>query len=79
MTIPQKIQTWQMVKPTDPKTGEKGILERAEVDVPALGPGDALVEVAGWEDELKAYYAQVLAGSDLDMAVDAVSSVRMLS
>jgi serine/threonine-protein kinase HipA len=38
-----------------------------------------LVEVAGWEDELKAYYAQVLAGSDLDMAVDAVSSVRMLS
>ena len=38
-----------------------------------------LVEVAGWEDELKAYYAQVLTGSDLDMAVDAVSSVRMLS
>ena len=38
-----------------------------------------LVEVAGWEDELKAYYAQVLAGCDLDMAVDAVSSVRMLS
>ncbi|WEL53015.1 type II toxin-antitoxin system HipA family toxin [Pseudomonas kermanshahensis] len=38
-----------------------------------------LEEVAGWEDELKAYYAQVLAGSDLDMAVDAVSSVRMLS
>ncbi|WP_264313340.1 type II toxin-antitoxin system HipA family toxin [Pseudomonas putida] len=38
-----------------------------------------LAEVAGWEHELKAHYAQLLAGSDLEMAVAAVSSVRMLS
>ena len=42
-----KIQTWQMVKASNPKTGEKGVLERAEVDAPALGPGDVLVRVAG--------------------------------
>lgn len=47
MSVPTKIQTWQMVKPTDPKTGEAGVMERVEVDVPALGPGDVLVEVAG--------------------------------
>ncbi|MDW7708890.1 MAG: 6-hydroxycyclohex-1-ene-1-carbonyl-CoA dehydrogenase [Deferrisomatales bacterium] len=43
----QKIQTWQMTKPSDPKTGEHGVMERAEIDAPALGPGDVLVEVAG--------------------------------
>lgn len=42
-----KIQTWQMVKAGNPKTGEHGVLERAEIDAPALGPGDALVQVAG--------------------------------
>lgn len=47
MSIPQKIQTWQMVKAGDPKTGKPGVLQRAELEVPTLGPGDALVEVAG--------------------------------
>ncbi|MBI5018458.1 MAG: alcohol dehydrogenase catalytic domain-containing protein, partial [Deltaproteobacteria bacterium] len=47
MSVPTKIQTWQMTKPTDPKTGEKGVLERAEIDVPALGAGEVLVKVAG--------------------------------
>ncbi len=47
MAIPTKIQTWQMVRPTNPKTGEKGVLERAEIEVPALGAGDVLIEVAG--------------------------------
>ncbi len=42
-----KIQTWQMVKPTDPKTGEAGVIERTEIDVPALGDGDVLIEIAG--------------------------------
>jgi 6-hydroxycyclohex-1-ene-1-carbonyl-CoA dehydrogenase len=53
MSVPTKIQTWQMVKPTkpaNPKTGEAaeaGVIERTEIDVPPLGPGDALVKVAG--------------------------------
>jgi 6-hydroxycyclohex-1-ene-1-carbonyl-CoA dehydrogenase len=47
MSVPKKIQTWQMTKPTDPKTGDKGVLERTEVDVPPLGPGDVLVKIAG--------------------------------
>ncbi len=37
--VPQKIQTWQMQ--------ELGKLIRTEVDVPELGPGDVLVEIAG--------------------------------
>lgn len=47
MTAPKKIQTWQMVKPGNPKTGEHGVMQRTEIDTPALGPGDALVQVAG--------------------------------
>ncbi|MBI5443636.1 MAG: 6-hydroxycyclohex-1-ene-1-carbonyl-CoA dehydrogenase [Deltaproteobacteria bacterium] len=47
MAVPNKIQTWQMVKPTDPKTGDKGVLERTEIDVPAIGAGEALVKIAG--------------------------------
>ena len=43
----KKIQTWQMVKPTDPKTGEAGVIERTEIDVPALGDDDVLIEIAG--------------------------------
>lgn len=43
----KKIQTWQMVKPSNPKTGEHGVIERAEIPAPALGPGDVLVKVAG--------------------------------
>ncbi len=42
-----KIQTWQMVKASNPKTGEHGVLERTEIAAPALGPGDVLVQVAG--------------------------------
>lgn len=38
-----------------------------------------LEEVAGWADELKAYYGKWLVGADLHMACDAVSSVRMCS
>ncbi len=47
MSAPRKIQTWRMTKAGDPATGEPGKLERAEIDVPALGPEDVLVEVAG--------------------------------
>lgn len=49
--VPKKIQTWQMVQPTtkDKETGEvtPGKLEKTEVDVPELKPGEVLVEVAG--------------------------------
>jgi len=49
--IPDKIQTWQMVQPTskDRETGEvtPGKLEKKEIPVPELGPGDVLVEIAG--------------------------------
>ena len=49
--IPDKIQTWQMVKPTsrDKETGEviAGKLEKKEIPVPELNPGEVLVEVAG--------------------------------
>ena len=49
--IPDKIQTWQMVQPTskDKETGEvtPGKLEKTEIPVPELAPGDVLVEVAG--------------------------------
>lgn len=49
--IPEKIQTWQMVQPTtrDRETGEvtPGKLEKTEIPVPELGPGEVLVEVAG--------------------------------
>jgi len=48
---PDKIQTWQMVRPwgKDPETGEKieGILKKTEIPVPPLQPGEALVEIAG--------------------------------
>lgn len=51
MAAPQKIQTWQMKAPwsKNKETGEvtQGILERAELDVPELKPGESLVEVAG--------------------------------
>lgn len=47
MGASEKIQTWRMVRPTDPKTGEAGVLELEEVETPALGPDEVLVEVAG--------------------------------
>lgn len=51
MAAPQKIQTWQMKNPwsKNRETGEvtQGILERAELEVPELKPGESLVEVAG--------------------------------
>jgi 6-hydroxycyclohex-1-ene-1-carbonyl-CoA dehydrogenase len=37
--IPNKIETWQMVEP--------GKLERKSVDVPKIGPGEVMVEIAG--------------------------------
>lgn len=39
MSVPSKIETWQMVEP------EK--LEKTSIDVPELGPGEVLVEIAG--------------------------------
>jgi 6-hydroxycyclohex-1-ene-1-carbonyl-CoA dehydrogenase len=51
MAVPRKIQTWQMKRPwsKDRETGAvtEGLLERAELDVPELKPGESLVEVAG--------------------------------
>ena len=49
--VPDVIHCWRMVNPTkkDRETGEvtPGKLERAEVPVPELKPGEVLVEVAG--------------------------------
>ena len=49
--IPGKIQTWQMTQPTsrDKETKEvtPGKLEKTEILVPELQPGEVLVEVAG--------------------------------
>lgn len=51
MSVPSKILTWQMVSPTskNKETGEviKGKIEKAEIAVPELQPGEVLVEVAG--------------------------------
>ena len=49
--VPEKIQTWRMVRPygKNKETGETvpGGLEKAEIPVPELGPGEVLVEIAG--------------------------------
>ena len=49
--VPEKILTWQMVRPTtrNRETGEvtAGLIEKKELPVPELGPGEVLVEVAG--------------------------------
>ncbi|MDD5307987.1 MAG: 6-hydroxycyclohex-1-ene-1-carbonyl-CoA dehydrogenase [Deltaproteobacteria bacterium] len=51
MSVPSKIQCWQMVEPwsKNKETGEKkpGKLAKAEIPVPELKAGDVLVEVAG--------------------------------
>ncbi|MDQ7783127.1 MAG: 6-hydroxycyclohex-1-ene-1-carbonyl-CoA dehydrogenase [Desulfomonilaceae bacterium] len=52
MSIPEKIQTWQMVKgPTYDKEARKitapGELKKTEIPVPELGQGEVLVKVAG--------------------------------
>lgn len=52
MSVPDKIQTWQMVKgPTYDKEAKKitapGELQKTEIPVPELAPGEVLVEVAG--------------------------------
>ena len=50
-TIPDKIETWQMVQPTakNKDTGEviPGKLAKTSIPVPTLGAGDVLVKVAG--------------------------------
>ncbi len=50
-SVPDKILTWQMTQPTvrDRETGEitPGKLEKTELPVPELPPGEVLVEVAG--------------------------------
>ena len=49
--IPKKIQTWQMTQPTsrdkETKAVTPGKLEKKEIAVPELQPGEVLVEVAG--------------------------------
>lgn len=49
--VPDKIQTWQMVQPfsKNRETGEvtPGKIEKTEIDVPELGAGEVLVQVAG--------------------------------
>ncbi|MFC1580124.1 6-hydroxycyclohex-1-ene-1-carbonyl-CoA dehydrogenase [Thermodesulfobacteriota bacterium] len=49
--IPDSIQTWQMVQPTtfdrETKESTPGKLEKMEIPVPELQPGEVLVEVAG--------------------------------
>ncbi len=51
MKVPNKIQTWQMTRPwsKDPETSKvvEGKLERTEIPVPAIQPGEVLVEIAG--------------------------------
>jgi len=52
MSIPDKIQTWQMVKgPVYDKAAGKvtapGELQKTEIPVPALGQGEVLVQIAG--------------------------------
>jgi 6-hydroxycyclohex-1-ene-1-carbonyl-CoA dehydrogenase len=52
VSVPDKIQTWQMVKgPTFDKEARKvtapGELEKTEIPVPELAPGEVLVEIAG--------------------------------
>jgi 6-hydroxycyclohex-1-ene-1-carbonyl-CoA dehydrogenase len=50
-TIPDRILTWQMVRPTlkERETGSliPGIIEKKELPVPELADGEVLVEVAG--------------------------------
>jgi len=50
-SVPDVIQTWQMVQPwtKDKETGEKtpGKLEKTTIPVPELQPGEVLVEIAG--------------------------------
>jgi 6-hydroxycyclohex-1-ene-1-carbonyl-CoA dehydrogenase len=49
--VPDRIQTWQMVQPAsynkETKETTPGVLERAELPVPELKPGEVLVEIAG--------------------------------
>jgi 6-hydroxycyclohex-1-ene-1-carbonyl-CoA dehydrogenase len=51
VNMPEKIQTWQMVQPwkKDRETGKliEGKLEKTEIPVPQLQPGEVLVEIAG--------------------------------
>lgn len=52
MSVPDKIQTWQMVEgPTFDKEAKKvttpGKLQKTEIPVPELGDGEVLVEIAG--------------------------------
>lgn len=50
-TAPETIQTWQMVQPTvknrETKAVTPGKLEKTEIPVPPLQPGEVLVEIAG--------------------------------
>jgi 6-hydroxycyclohex-1-ene-1-carbonyl-CoA dehydrogenase len=49
--IPEKIKTWQMVQPAtfdkETKETKPGRLEKTEIPVPELKPGEVLVEIAG--------------------------------
>ena len=47
--IPDKIQTWQMVKPygKEGDTVVSGRIERSSVDMPPINPGEVVVKIAG--------------------------------
>lgn len=51
MPLPDKIKTWQMVRPwsKNSQTGQviEGILEKTEIPMPPLNAGEVLVEIAG--------------------------------
>ncbi|MEM3161398.1 MAG: 6-hydroxycyclohex-1-ene-1-carbonyl-CoA dehydrogenase [Candidatus Bathyarchaeia archaeon] len=51
MSLPDKIKTWQMIRPwsKNPQTGQvtEGILEETEIPVPKLNAGEVLVKIAG--------------------------------
>jgi 6-hydroxycyclohex-1-ene-1-carbonyl-CoA dehydrogenase len=47
MTLPGRIRAWRMTRPADPKAGTPGVLEYAAMELPPLGPWDAVVEIAG--------------------------------
>jgi 6-hydroxycyclohex-1-ene-1-carbonyl-CoA dehydrogenase len=52
VSVPDKIQTWQMIQgPTVDKETRKvtapGVLQKTEIPVPALNAGDVLVKIAG--------------------------------
>ncbi len=63
--IPDKIKTWQMVQPTtfnkETKESTPGVLQKTEIPVPALKPGEVLVEVGAGESPVEWFGGAVVA------------------